>query len=110
MLKTTKIEFLSLSFQVSVFSVQQTSLSQRTPNIENGTVPKQDFVPELTCPPPREAAMFMGGVRYGPWRPLPKVQCPVLALEGAGSDNRSFIDLEKEAAGFPNLPMYDLSL
>lgn len=70
--------------------------------IEHGTVPKQDFGLELTCPPPREAALFMGGMHYDPWPLLPKVQCPVLVLEGDRSANRSFIDLEKAAAEFPH--------
>ncbi len=69
--------------------------------VKHGTVPKPDFSLELTCPPPREAALFMGGMCYDPWPLLPKVQCPVLVLEGAQSTNRSYIDLEKAAAEFP---------
>jgi pimeloyl-ACP methyl ester carboxylesterase len=41
-------------------------------------------------------------MHYDPWPLLPKVQCPVLVLEGAESGNRNFIDLEKAAAGFPH--------
>jgi pimeloyl-ACP methyl ester carboxylesterase len=70
--------------------------------IEHGTVSRQGEGLELTCPPPREAALFMGGMHYDPWPLLPKVQCPVLVLEGADSDNRRYIDLEKAAASFPH--------
>jgi pimeloyl-ACP methyl ester carboxylesterase len=70
--------------------------------IEYGTVRRKDFGLELTCPPPGEAALFMGGRQYDPWPLLPKVRCPVLVLEGADSGNRSFIDLEKAAARFPH--------
>lgn len=69
--------------------------------VEHGTAPKQDFGLELTCPPPREAALFMGGMHHDPWPLLPKVQCPVLVLEGADSTNRNYIDLKKTAAEFP---------
>ena len=70
--------------------------------IEHGTVPRPDAGLELTCPPPREAALFMGGMHSDPWPLLPKVRCPVLVVEGAESANRGFIDLEKAAAGFPH--------
>ena len=70
--------------------------------IEHGTVQRKDFGLELTCPPPGEAALFLGGTHYDPWPLLPKVQCPVLVLEGAESGNRSIIDLEKAAARFPH--------
>lgn len=69
--------------------------------IEHGTVQKQDFGLELACAPPREAAIFMGGTHYDPWPLLPKVQCPVLVLQGANSNNSSYIDLPKAAARFP---------
>lgn len=69
--------------------------------VEHGTVQRKDFGLELTCPPPGEAALFLGGRQYDPWPLLPKVQCPVLVLEGAESGNRSFIDLEKATARFP---------
>jgi lipase len=70
--------------------------------VEHGTVPKKDFGLELTCSPPREAALFMGGMHYNPWPLLPTVQCPVLVLEGGQSTNRSFIDLVKAAHRFPH--------
>jgi pimeloyl-ACP methyl ester carboxylesterase len=57
---------------------------------------------ELTCSPKKEAALFMGGVRYDPWPLLPQVQCPVLVLEGEHSENRTFIDLQKAVSLFPN--------
>jgi len=57
---------------------------------------------ELSCSPKKEAALFMGGVRYDPWPLLPKVPCPVLVLEGERSENRSFIDLKKAVSLFPH--------
>jgi pimeloyl-ACP methyl ester carboxylesterase len=56
---------------------------------------------ELACSPKKEAALFMGGVRYDPWPLLPQVSCPVLVLEGEHSENRAFIDLKKAASLFP---------
>ncbi|MDI9569553.1 MAG: alpha/beta hydrolase [Pseudomonadota bacterium] len=56
---------------------------------------------QLTCSPQREAALFMGGMRYDPWPELAKVVCPVLVLEGAESDNRHFIDLRRATSMFP---------
>jgi pimeloyl-ACP methyl ester carboxylesterase len=69
--------------------------------IEHGTVQRKDFGLELACPPPGEAALFLGGRQYNPWPLLPEIQCPVLILEGAKSTYRSLIDLEKAAAEFP---------
>jgi pimeloyl-ACP methyl ester carboxylesterase len=57
---------------------------------------------ELACSPRKEAALFMGGVRYDPWPLLPQVACPVLVLEGEHSENRAFIDLKKAASMFPD--------
>jgi pimeloyl-ACP methyl ester carboxylesterase len=57
---------------------------------------------ELACSPKKEAALFMGGIRYDPWPLLPQVPCPVLVLEGEHSENRSFIDLQKAVSLFPN--------
>jgi len=56
---------------------------------------------QLTCSPQREAALFMGGMQYDPWPELTKVNCPVLVLEGAESDNRHFIDLRRATSLFP---------
>ncbi|HPT69147.1 MAG TPA: alpha/beta hydrolase [Syntrophomonas sp.] len=55
----------------------------------------------LACSPRREAAIFMGGLHYNPWPLLSEIKCPVLVLEGAESENRSFIDLRKAASLFP---------
>ena len=55
---------------------------------------------ELACSPRREAALFMGGVRYDPWPLLPQVSCPTLVLEAENSENRAFIDLKKAASLF----------
>lgn len=57
---------------------------------------------ELACSPRKEAALFMGGVRYDPWPLLPQIPCPVLVLEGEHSENRSFIDLKKAVSLFPH--------
>jgi pimeloyl-ACP methyl ester carboxylesterase len=56
---------------------------------------------QLACSPQREAALFMGGMQYDPWPDLARVTCPVLILEGEGSENRHFIDLPKAASLFP---------
>lgn len=55
----------------------------------------------LACSPRREAAVFMGGLHFNPWPLLPRIQCPVLVLEGEVSENRSLIDLEKAASLIP---------
>jgi pimeloyl-ACP methyl ester carboxylesterase len=57
---------------------------------------------ELACSPKKEAALFMGGIRYDPWPLLPQVACPILVLEGEHSENRAFIDLQKAVSLFPN--------
>lgn len=57
---------------------------------------------ELACSPKKEAALFMGGIRYDPWPLLPQVSCPILVLEGEHSENRAFIDLQKAVSLFPN--------
>lgn len=56
----------------------------------------------LTCSPRREAALFMGGMRYDPWPLLAKVSCPVLIMEGERSDNREFIDLGRVGSLIPD--------
>lgn len=56
---------------------------------------------ELTCSPQREAALFMGGMRYNPWPEIAKTPCPTLILEGENSENRAFIDLQRAASMFP---------
>jgi len=56
----------------------------------------------LACSPRREAAIFMGGLHFNPWPVLGGIQCPVLVLEGAGSENRSLIDLSKAASLIPH--------
>jgi len=55
----------------------------------------------LTCSPEREAALFMGGMHYDPWPILPKIECPVLVVEGSESENRHYIDLKKASSLFP---------
>ncbi len=70
--------------------------------IQHGTVKRNSSGLELTCPPQKEAALFMGGMPYDPWPIIGKVPCPVLILEGEKSGNRAFIDLAKAAARFRN--------
>jgi pimeloyl-ACP methyl ester carboxylesterase len=55
----------------------------------------------LTCSPRREAALFMGGVRYDPWPLLAKVSCPVLVLEGEKSGSRGYIDFARICSLIP---------
>lgn len=56
---------------------------------------------QLTCPPQKEASLFMGGMPYDPWPMLPKVGCPVKVIEGENSTNRNHIDLKKAVSLFP---------
>lgn len=56
---------------------------------------------QLACSPLREASLFMGGMQYDPWPLLPRVNCPVLVLEGEESENRAFIDLKKAVSLMP---------
>lgn len=70
--------------------------------IEHGIVQKNTSGLELACPPPREAALFMGGMSRDPWPHLPQVECPVLIIEGGESGNRRYIDLEAARSVFPN--------
>lgn len=69
--------------------------------IDHGTMGDEDVGFELTCAPPREAAIYMGDQSHDPWPLLPTIQCPVLVLEGAESGNREYIDLAAAAARFP---------
>jgi pimeloyl-ACP methyl ester carboxylesterase len=68
--------------------------------IKYGMVPGETGGLSLACHPRREAALFMGSVKYDPWPLLSKVKCPVLVLEGETSENRHFIDLRKAASSF----------
>ncbi|MCX7679751.1 MAG: alpha/beta hydrolase [Spirochaetes bacterium] len=68
--------------------------------IEYGMIEGKNGGLMLACHPRREAALFMGGIKYNPWPLLPKVKCPVLVLEGEDSENRPFIDLKKAASLF----------
>lgn len=70
--------------------------------IHHGMVKNESMGLELACPPPREAAIFMGDTARDPWPLLPRIHCPVMVLEGARSDNRQIIDLVAAASTFPN--------
>jgi lipase len=56
---------------------------------------------QLVCSPHKEAALFMGGMKYNPWPILPKILCPVLILEGVTSENRIYTELEKASSLMP---------
>jgi len=66
-----------------------------------GMEPSEEGGLRLVCPPRREAALFMGSIRFDPWPLLPSVRCPVLILEGEESNNKSYIDLAKAASAIP---------
>ena len=70
--------------------------------IEHGTMGDKDGGLELTCAPPREAAIYMGDKSHDPWPLMSKIQCPVLVLEGAESSNREHINLCAAAGRFPD--------
>lgn len=69
--------------------------------VEYGMVTGESGGLELTCHPRREAALFMGSIHLNPWPILEKITCPVLVVEGGGSENRAFIDLKKAASMIP---------
>ena len=70
--------------------------------IKYGMVPGETGGLQLTCPPQKEASLFMGGMPYDPWPMLPRVGCPVLVVEGENSANSNYIDLKKAVSMFPN--------
>ena len=71
--------------------------------IEHGTSGKEDgHGLDLLCPPAYEAALFMGDRSCDPGPLLPRIECPVMVVEGAQSGNREFIDLAAIANRFPN--------
>ncbi len=75
--------------------------------IEHGMVDNEAGGLELACSPPREAALFMGGMPYDPWPLFPKIHCPVLIVEGGQSQNRRFMNL-KDAVGLFRQGTYQL--
>jgi pimeloyl-ACP methyl ester carboxylesterase len=56
---------------------------------------------QLTCTPESEAAMFMGGWSRDPWPLLPKIECPVLVIEGEKSPNIGLVDLQRAVSLLP---------
>lgn len=68
--------------------------------VEHGTVKRNDFGLELTCPPQKEAAILMGGVAQNPWPLIPRVGCPVLVLEGMQSDVGKMVNFADAASQF----------
>jgi lipase len=56
---------------------------------------------QLNCPPSKEAALFMGGIKNNPWPMFPRLACPVLLLEGETSENRIYTGLPKVSALMP---------
>ena len=69
--------------------------------IEHGMIANPAGGLELACSPPREAALFMGGMPYDPWPLIPRIQCPALIVEGAESQNRRFMALKDAVKLFP---------
>ena len=57
---------------------------------------------KLQCHPRKEAALFMGVNAIEPWPLLPKIECPILIVEGGLSENKAFIDYKKTANFFPH--------
>ncbi|HWQ75526.1 MAG TPA: alpha/beta hydrolase [Syntrophomonas sp.] len=70
--------------------------------LQYGMVEDDHGIIRLACSPRHEAALFMGGLHFNPWPLLSGIKCPVLVLEGAESENRSFIDLSKAASLMPH--------
>lgn len=62
---------------------------------KHGMQKQEDGSLRLTCSPQSEAALFMGGRIVNPWPLLPKINCPVLIIEGEISENKGFVDLQK---------------
>ncbi len=54
----------------------------------------------LTCPPQREAALFMGSQALNPWPLLSEIDIPVMIVEGEISGNKKYIDLKRAASLF----------
>jgi len=69
--------------------------------IHYGIVPGNGGGFSLACPPRQEASLFMGSMAYDPWPLMPKIDCPVLVLEGEHTENRGIIDFRKAARSFP---------
>lgn len=69
--------------------------------IQYGMSPAEDGGLELACTPRKEAALFMGGMAHNPWPGIREVNCPVLVLEGAHTENKGFIDFRRAAGMFP---------
>ena len=69
--------------------------------IEHGITANNGDGVSLTCPPGREAALFMGSLQHDPWPELAKVEGPVLVVEGERSENKPFIDLKRIASLIP---------
>jgi len=69
--------------------------------ITHGMVDSQAGGLELACSPPREAALFMGGMPYDPWPLIPQINCVVLIVEGGQSQNRRFMHLKDAVGLFP---------
>ncbi len=70
--------------------------------VQYGMVPAESGGLSLACSPQKEAALFLGSTEVDPWPLLPRVACPVLALEGGNSDNHRFVDLEKAVSLLPH--------
>ncbi|MEN6621577.1 MAG: alpha/beta hydrolase [Smithella sp.] len=67
-----------------------------------GMQKQEDGSLRLTCSPQSEAALFMGGRIVNPWPLLPKINCPVLIIEGEISENKKFVDIQKAVSQLCN--------
>ena len=56
---------------------------------------------QLKCPPEKEVALLMGGIKNNPWPLFPHLSCPVLILEGEKSENRIYAELSKASSLIP---------
>ena len=66
--------------------------------LDHGMKPGENGGFRLTCPPRKEAALFMGSHHYDPWPLFPDVSCPVLIV---GGETSYVTNLEEAAAAFP---------
>jgi pimeloyl-ACP methyl ester carboxylesterase len=69
--------------------------------IQYGFKTERDGGIRLACSPEREAALFMGGMKHDPWPVFSEIHCPAHIMEGADSENRPFVDLNKASTRMP---------
>jgi len=67
---------------------------------KHGLQKQDDGSLRLTCSPQNEAALFLGARDLNPWPLLTKIDCPVLIIEGAMTENKDFVDVPRALALF----------